>query len=377
MVIGIEAQRLFRRKKHGMEIVALEIIRQLQLLDHKNQYIIYSKKDEDINCISPTANFSINAESEASYPVWEQVYLPGAVKKTRPDILHCTANTAPLSGKTPLIITIHDVIYLESINFSGSSYQNFGNIYRRLIVPKVAKKAVLILTVSEYEKKIIAERLHIPEDKIRVIYNGANPQFKPISDNDTLQQFKSKYRLPEKFLLHFGNTAPKKNTTGVLHAYKIYRNAVAEPLPLVITDCDKDYIKDLLKQQDASSLIEHIQILDYVPFDSIPCLYNLATVFLYPSHRESFGMPVIEAMACGVPVITSDTSALPEIAGGAACLVNPANPNEISEQIVRLLCDKDLYDKKRESGFKNAALFSWKHSAEKTIAVYEEVMRNI
>ena len=375
MTIGIEVQRLFRRKKHGMEIVALEIIRQLQQLDHTNQYTLFAKEDEDKDCIKATQNFSINRKSKSFYPVWEQWFLPRAISKNIPDLLHCTANTAPLFCNVPLIITIHDVIYLESINFSGSPYQNFGNLYRRFIVPRVAKKAAIILTVSEYEKKVIAKRLNMPEEKIRVVYNGVNDQFKPITDQAVLNDFRKKYMLPAKFLLHFGNTAPKKNTIGVLHAYKIYRSAVKAPLPLVLTDCAQDFIEGLLKQINAPELMQHIQILDYVPFSSIPCLYNLATVFLYPSHRESFGMPVIEAMACGVPVITSNISALPEIAGGAACLVNSKNPGEMADQVERLLSDRDFYKDRQQKGFINATRFSWKNAADKTLSIYQELMK--
>jgi len=266
------------------------------------------------------------------------------------------------------------VIYLESINFSGSSYQNFGNLYRRFIVPRVAKKAAFVLTVSEYEKKVIMDRLNLPEHKVRVVYNGVNKQFKPITDQAVLTAFRKEYKLPAKFLLHFGNTAPKKNTIGVLKAFKIYTEQTSQPLPLVLTDCDPAYITDLLKQIHAPELIQDIKILDYVPFSSIPCLYNLATVFLYPSHRESFGMPVIEAMACGVPVITSNTSALPEIAGGAASLIDPAKPEEINEQIVKLLTDKVFYKEQQEKGFKNAERFSWKNAADTTVDIYRELL---
>ena len=190
-----------------------------------------------------------------------------------------------------------------------------------------------------------------------------------------LKEIRKKYDLPEKFLLHFGNTAPKKNTAGVLNAYNIYRSKVNVPLPLVITDCTADHISDLLQQLNAADIKEHIRILDYVPFDSIPCLYNLATVFLYPSHRESFGMPVIEAMACGVPVITSNTSALPEIAGDAGCLIHPEKPSEIAEKIIRLLSDEKFYKDRQEKGFINAARFSWKIAAEKTLSVYNEIQK--
>ncbi|UAY52938.1 glycosyltransferase family 4 protein [Ferruginibacter albus] len=373
MTIGIEAQRLFRRKKHGMEIVALEIIRQLQKIDTTNKYIVLAKNDEDDQCIEATNNFSIHKIPDSSYPIWEQQKLPAIVNKIKPDLLHCTANTAPLFCKVPMVITIHDVIYMESVNFSGSSYQNFGNLYRRFIVPRVAKKAKLVITVSEYEKKVIADRLKLAEEKIRVVYNAVNPQFNVITDNDTLSRFKIQYKLPEKFILHFANTAPKKNTIGVLKAYSKYVASNKDSLPLVLTDCKREYITNWLNEIGDPTLINKIQVLDYVVFNDVPFLYNLATVFLYPSHRESFGMPVIEAMACGTPVITSNTSALPEIAGGAALLVDPANADEIFSGIERLLSDPLLYGNQKEKGFLNAARFTWKEAAEKTLSIYKEL----
>ncbi len=163
MKIAIEAQRLFRKKKHGMEIVALEIIKQLQHLNSQDQFFIFAKSDEDEECISTTENFTIEKIATKPYPYWEQVSLPKILKKIKPDILHCTANTAPLFYSGKMVITIHDVIYMESVNFSGSSYQNFGNLYRKFIVPKVAKNAKIIITVSEFEKKVISSRLKIPE----------------------------------------------------------------------------------------------------------------------------------------------------------------------------------------------------------------------
>jgi glycosyltransferase involved in cell wall biosynthesis len=199
--------------------------------------------------------------------------------------------------------------------------------------------------------------------------------FRPVSDQVSLNDFRKKYDLPQKFLLHFANTAPKKNTIGVLNAYKLYHAGSTDPLPLVLTDCTSKYIKDLLQQIDAPALIQHIKILDYIPFSSIPLLYNLATLFLYPSHRESFGMPLIEAMACGVPVITSNTSALPEIAGEAACLVDPKDPHEMSWQITKILSNEVLYNEMKEKGFENAKRFTWQNAAHATEAVYNELTK--
>ena len=377
MKIAIEVQRLFRRKKHGMEIVALEILRELQEMNTRNQYTVYVKDDVDRSCLKPSENLSIKIPSNAAFPVWEQIDLLKSVRGSEAEILHCTSNTAPLYTKIPMIVTIHDLIYMESLDFKGSVYQNFGNIYRRLVVPRIAKKAAMILTVSEYEKEVIVKRLGLSEDKVRVVYNGVNKQFQPISDEAKLSAFKAKHKLPEKFLLHFANTAPKKNTIGVLSAYALYQASQSNPLPLVLTDCARSHIFDLLKQINAPELMDRIHILDYVPFNQIPLLYNLATIFLYPSHRESFGMPLAEAMACGVPVITGNASALPEIAGDAACMVDSRKPQEMCDQIVKLLSDAAFYEDRRAKGFLNAQRFSWKNAALQTLEIYNEVAAKI
>src|SRR6476660_8078475 len=135
MKIGIESQRIFRKGKHGMDVVALELMRQIQQLDHKNEYLLFARDGDDRNCISDTDNFKTVILNGISYAGWEQISLPAAVRKHKADLLHCTANTAPYSSGVPTIVTVHDVIYLEELNFEGSAYQNFGNIYRKLVVP--------------------------------------------------------------------------------------------------------------------------------------------------------------------------------------------------------------------------------------------------
>ena len=373
MIIGIEAQRLFRRKKHGMDIVALEIIKQLQAIDHEDQFILFAKDDEDKNCFSPAPNFRAEILPSKPYPVWEQSSLPKYARKANISLLHCTANTAPLFWKKPLVVTIHDVIYMGSPEFSGSAYQNFGNLYRRFIVPRVAKKAVRIITVSAYAKKLIAGRLNIPATKIDVVYNGVNPQFRQLDNMAKLDAFRKKQQLPEKYLLHFGNTAPRKNTKGILKAYLAYTSAVAEPLPLVISGCPAELINNIVKEINAPALMQHIVIPGYLATEDLPCLYNLAAIFLFASLDEGFGMPLVEAMACGTPVITSNISCLPEIAGDAALLVDPYQPAEIARAISSLLEDKALYRSKQELGLINATRFSWKNAAEKTLSIYKAI----
>ncbi len=370
MRIGIEAQRLFRPKKHGMEIVTLEIVRQLASIDLHNEYELFIAADTDV-CMHNKNSVRINLLPHRFYPLWEQFSLPKAAQLKNVDLLHCTANTAPLWYKKPMVVTIHDVIYLETLDFSGSAYQNFGNLYRRFIVPRIAKKAKRIITVSEYAKKIISKRLGIAENKINVVYNGVHPSYKRITDVQQLISVSKKYQLPEKFLLHFGNTASRKNTSGVLKAYKLYKTKNADAIPLVITGIDRNLLSKFLQSVQAEELADQIILPGYIAAEDLPALYNLAHLFLYPSLNEGFGMPVIEAMACGTPVITSTVTSLPEVAGNAAMLVDPTNEKEICEAIETLTSQQLLYNTLQMQGFMNAQRFSWETAARKTIAIYK------
>ncbi|GAC1484701.1 MAG: hypothetical protein NVS1B13_10390 [Flavisolibacter sp.] len=166
MRIGIEAQRIFRLKKHGLEVVVIELIRQLQKLDKQNEYVIFIRPDKDRDSIKETENFKLRLIPAFSYPEWEQIRLPIVAKKENINFLHCTSNTAPLRSPVPILLTLHDIIYIEKIDFRGSSYQDFGNIYRRYVVKNVIGKTKIITTVSQWEKQSILERFRLPEDRV-------------------------------------------------------------------------------------------------------------------------------------------------------------------------------------------------------------------
>lgn len=377
MRIGIEAQRLFRRKKHGMEVVTLELIRHLQQIDQEHEYIVFVKDDEDADCIEATENFEIIKTPVFSHPYWEQVYLPKIARETKIDLLHCTSNTAPVLYHSPLVLTLHDIIYLEKVSLAGTFYQNLGNLYRRWVVPRIVSKCDQILTVSEYEKKRISEHLKLNDDQVKVVYNAISNNFRVIHDQAFLNKTAEKYNLPQEYMLFFGNTAPKKNTAGVIEAYCDYFNNQVNSLPLVITDCKPEYIHSKVSQwaRGNEQLIKkNIIVLDHIAFDELPYVYNLASLFLYPSLRESFGMPIIEAMACGVPVITSNTSSMPEVAGGAAYLIDPAKPLEISEAISKIQEDSSLRAKMIGTGINRANYFSWKRTAEQVLSTYKHCL---
>lgn len=377
MKIGIEGQRLYRKKKHGMDMVALELIKNLQQIDCQNEYVVFVSPDEDRGCIPAAPNFKIVELKGGFYPFWEQFALPKAAYKEGCELLHCTSNTGPLRCKVPLIITLHDIIYLESISLlkkGGTWYQKFGNMYRRWVVPAVAKQSQKVVTVSEFEKERISNFMGLKNNLVAV-YNGVGSHFQKISDDTMLHDAKIKYHLPDNFLFFLGNTDPKKNTPNVLKAFADFNAASEVKYKLVMLDYEENALMQVLSDIGHTEIRNDIVMTGYVPNAVLPAIINQCKVFLYPSLRESFGIPILEGMACGVPVITSNTSSMPEIAGDAALLVDPSKPEQIAEAITRILNDDNLRDELCDKGMKQAAGFSWKIMAENYLKLYKEILK--
>jgi len=379
MKIAIEAQRLFREKKHGMDIYALELIRNLQEIDHKNEYIVFVKPDIDDTILKETPNFKIVKLDGGFYPFWEQFALPKAAKEAGCQILHCTSNTAPISCEIPMVITLHDIIYMESsfagiLSGSATPYQKFGNVYRRLLVPRLVKKSRKNITVSHSEKNRIDKLFGLKGDKqINVVYNGVGVHFKPVTDKVELLQAKQQYHLPENFFFFLGNTDPKKNVKRTLTAFSDFLQRTGLNYYLVMADYEQNKLRKLLDEIDNKSLINRIILVGYIPNDKLPAIYSQSKVFLYPSLRESFGIPMLEAMSCGIPVLTSNTESMPEIAGNAAYLINPFKPEEITEAMIKLVNDPDLRTDLISKGFLRASQFSWKNTAQQVLDIYREL----
>lgn len=371
MRIGIEAQRIFRPRKHGMDVVAIELIKNLQQIDADNQYVVFSRNGAKDDTIQATSNFRLEQFSSLTYADWEQVHLPKSIKKNKLDILHCTANTAPLFTQVPLVLTLHDIIYLENVDFKGTAYQNIGNLYRRWLVPKIVKKAALVLTVSQFEKENIQKRLRLADDKVQVLYNGVSARFNANYAPEQVEAFRRKYNLPAQYVMFLGNTAPKKNTMNVIKAFVDFCLSAKSEMQLVLLDYKKELVEKTLEELKQPSLINRFVFPGYVPHNEIPLMYNAATVFLYPSLRESFGLPILEAMACGVPVITSITSSMPEVAGDAALLVDPLQYKEIAVAMHNLATNEDLRESLKKKGLERAKQFTWRSSAEQLLSIYE------
>ena len=376
MRIGIEAQRIFRKNKHGMDYVVLQEILEIQKMDTENEFFIFVKPGED-HCVKSTENVHVVEIACPSYPLWEQWALPRAAKKANVDILHCTSNTAPIWCDIPLVLTLHDIIFLEPRDKQNKSlYQNLGWFYRRLDVPRILNKCQRIITVSNYEMENIINKLNIPRERMAMIYNGYNEWFRPINNCDLPKAISQKLTAND-FFFFLGNTDPKKNTERTLVAYSKYLSQSSIKRKLLMADLNTDYLNDIITRNGIENIREKIVMPGYIVNSDLPFIYNNAFAFLYTSLRESFGIPLLEAMACGTPVITSNTSSMPEIGGADAILVNPESSNEITSMMLRLETDESFYQKQKTIGLERAKLFSWKKTTEQLLRLYQEVYQEL
>jgi glycosyltransferase involved in cell wall biosynthesis len=241
-------------------------------------------------------------------------------------------------------------------------------------VPKVIKRGRKIITVSHFEKKRIGEFFGMGNDpRLTAVYNGVSEHFKKVTDHAELDRVRKKYSLPDRYFFFLGNTDPKKNTKGTLKAYSDFIRQTGENIKLVMLDYDRTELDKILEEIGDKELINNIVLTGYVVNTDLPSIYSQCELFLYPSLRESFGIPMLEAMRCGVPVITSNTSSMPEVSGDAAIIVDPFNPSEITTAMIKLLNDHALRQELVVKGNNQALRFSWKRMAEEVLEIYQSV----
>lgn len=373
MRIGIEVQNIFRKRKHASDIITIELLKHLQNTGSKHEFILYAQPNADSGTINFNKNTHVNISGPASAYVWQQQLLPQVIKYHDIDVLHCTNNTAPSKIKLPLIVTIHDVIYLEKrMARHGSWYKRYESLYTQWNMPLIVKKADVVITVSEYERKRLIERLNLEPNKVKTIYHAFAPHFNNDRDKAALESYRMEKELPEKFILVFGNTSPEKNLPNILRALNILYVTNRLNFKIVMPDVDKQCLSRFLH----TSLLQHLEpfiyTLGYIPNREMAYVYKLASLFLYPTFHESFGTPILEAMACGTPVITSARPAHTEIAGENPLAIDPKKPFEIAEMVNKVLTDDTLQKKAVSHGLNNAGRFSWQKTAQQIINIYEQ-----
>jgi glycosyltransferase involved in cell wall biosynthesis len=313
-------------------------------------------------------------------PWREQFGLPFWAAKDGLDLLHSPCLTAPLRLRCASIVTIHDMIWQSP---PKSSVKGFGSLKRKLMnwyyyfVPKVAAgNASLIITVSQASKDRISQRLAIPEEKIVVTYEAADPNFRQIRESEQVCAIRKKYNLSAKYIMAIGSADPRKNIATLIRAYAQLPANVKVDYRLVIIWTHTLMAKNLAKQVSDLGLNEYVCFIAQVSNDDLVLLYNGASLFVFPSLDEGFGLPLLEAMACGTPVISVDNSSIPEIVGDAALLADAEDVTTITNLMAEVLMNEALQRNLREKGLKRAAEFSWGKCASETQAVYQKVVKH-
>ncbi|MSQ24340.1 MAG: glycosyltransferase family 1 protein [Chloroflexi bacterium] len=305
---------------------------------------------------------------------WEQVGVVGAARGQRADLLHAPYFSAPLVAPCPVVVTIHDVITLLLPEYRD----RLMNRWYTALVALAARRAAAIIAVSECSRRDISRVLGIPLARISVIGNAVDESFRPVNDDGVLAAVRSRYGLPDRFILYLGGFDVRKNVGRLLEAYAGLPQALRTAHPLVIAGrphlVGHPLYPDPRPKIAALEIEDTVTLVGEVAEDDKPAFYSAAHLFAWPSLYEGFGIPILESMACGTPVLTSKTSSLPEVAGGAACLVDPYDVPAMTEAMAALLGDPPRLAELRELGLKRAADFSWARAAQETAAVYEQVL---
>ncbi len=359
MKIGIDARML---GWSGVGRYTENLLQGLAEIDKENEYIVFKK--------APFPPFSFG----------EQIFFPLVLRKKRIDLFHCPHFLNPLLGAKKLVLTVHDLIPLHFPQyFSWRERFYFYQVLKRGI-----KKARRIITVSQYTRKDILDNFKVEEEKIRVIPNAVGKIFRPLESGERVERFKKKYAITKPYILYVGNQKPHKNLGNLLQAFELLREklknryalVIASPSSRVNKSAAGENLSALPGRQSGGGrdkLDSCLIHLGNISDEELPLLYNGAELFAFPSLYEGFGLPPLEAMACGTPVLSSNATSLPEVIGEAGVMVNPRDSKGMSEKIWKILSDKELRDSLIKKGLARAKLFSLNKFAEATLRVYKEI----
>jgi len=307
--------------------------------------------------------------SSPSKMIFDQVLIPRAVRKYGCDVLINLKHSVPLFTGAPAIFVMHGADWIAF----PQNYYLFDRLYHKVSLPLFCRKASRIISVSHDATRIAVERLNLPASKVATVYHGFRTDFRRVEDPERLARARARYKLPERFILYVGRIYPMKNVRGLVEAFARLRDRI--PHSLVISGIKHYKTEPDFAAIDRYSLHDRVIPTGFVEEEDLPVLYSMADAFVLPSLYEGFGIPLLEAMACGCPIVTSTQGSCPEVVDGAGVLVNPRDPADIAEGIYKVVTDRELAAGLVVKGYQRVAQFSWEKCARETLDVITSVAR--
>ncbi len=367
MRVGIDA-RLVYYSQAGISQYIRRLTEALARVAQEGYEFVILQSRKDRRTLVENERFRRVSLWTPSHHRLEQWTLPLEIRGLRLDVLHSPDFIPPFRRNCKSVITIHDLAFLLYPHFlTKESARYYGQI------DQAVRRTNHIIAVSEATRRDIIERLGVPENKITVIYEAANPLFRPLDRQEALQRARERYPVPEAFILFVSTIEPRKNVQTLLRAYRQFLDHYKQDVKLVFAGSRGWLFEDVFALVEALRLEEHCIFLGRVSSEDLLYLYNAAQMLVQPSYYEGFGLPPLEAMACGTPVIVSNVSSLPEVVGDAGLLVDPNSVDEITVAMWRLLTDEALRQQCIQRGLKRAQSFSWDKTALQTLEVYRRV----
>ncbi len=367
MRVAIDA-RLSYYVQGGITQYTLNLIRALAAVDRENEYIVFQRRPDQRTIVSQDNFRRVSLWAPTHHPLEQYVFGLELALQGRIDVLHCTDFIPPFYYRGPTVITVHDLAFLLYPHFlTRRSARYYG------LIDRAVRHADHIIAVSEATKNDLIRLTGTPEHKITVIYEAAEPIYFPIHDQQVLARIHAKYHLPEQYILFVGTIEPRKNLPTLIRAFDRLLTDYKVEADLAIVGKEGWLYEEVYQVVDELKLKERVHFLGRVPTADLPHLYNASQMLVLPSFYEGFGLPPLEAMACGVPVIVADTSAMPEVVGDAALRVSPDDVEGFTVAMWRMLTDNALRAEMIAKGLKRVQCFSWERAARETLKVYQRL----
>ena len=367
MRIAIDARKL---RDFGIGTYIRNILIELSRLDQATDYVVLCRPDDVESGEVLGRNFRMVPESAPTYSIEEQIKIPLALAREGVRLVHEPHYVLPPAIRCRAVVTIHDCIHLMFPQYLPSK---LAYVYAKASMWSATRKADRILTVSEASKRDILRFFDVKPEKVSVIHNAIDERFLGPADTMRMDLVRERYQLDHPFILYVGNIKPHKNIARLIDAFGRARGAGPDNLKLVIIGDELSRYPAMRQAVHRHKLDKQVRFLGFQPQETLASFYRLARAFVFPSLYEGFGLPPLEAMACGTPVVTSNVSSLPEVAGGAALLVDPHDTDAIADGIRRAVNDEDVRADLIARGLARARQFSWAQSVAKIHKIYMEV----